>query len=1150
MLRYSTVLSVLTVAAVSAPYVCQAQNPAGKFKAITTEAGKGNYDAAIKICDEMLNGYFKNKQSRAYQQYGFYEPFYVWKKAELLLAQNKYDEAYEVYKSLMENEDFKQDRMRTVARMKVGKKMNDGEGYDPYLTAARYFMGYCKYQKGVGNEKAKIEPDKAAFDEAIPLLEGYLKDYEEALKKKSVKRKAKDNRPIAITEMEKNLKLDGQICFMLMQSYLLKNGSDIEKAKTYLKKGKHCKGALTDEMAMAGLATVIKQADQGFDKLELVSNMIYGNPRNFALGPVRMAKHGSAFFQPAGVCEKKLREALRAADVDIKYANESAKSAIALLGLVPNTDETVLALQQMSDQIKSYTVTDSDAATYRGSDVSKLINSYGKQMDENMPLEAFAVQLNTAVALQYGSQRLGKAGYAVLMNRYPKLSKKDPEDKTKFVSLAPEIRYTYAQFCRATGDVDTAESIEQNIDSSGLSTAAALKNCLQRMQQAAKDPKKWKETIKWADAALDPKYAADLPAEARMDILNSKIGAYINASQFVEALAEIDSILANQEIEKLKTAGKIDEEQYKYQLKAKQYQIAHLCSKLMAEQPDEAAKYCDRLEAAMNEYIKICGEGQTAQDEYLPNMYFLAIKSNTDLAQANPSKAKELRNKALQLCESFMKFNFRQTNPDRVHDLSATVKSMAAGFILSNEIKDRYVQAVNWYEKAAEEAIAMPEGKGRETAATCYLTLTRGYRLCMKSGEDANAQRTRRDGYISKFWDEVDKGAPNRFALQMVKLHLDAVELAEDKSNLEAYNAAIAKAEEIIKREAAQKNAVVEDVYNAINALVAEKYEGDFGSKDFNALATYVDSLAKAPELSAISAQAALTMSKVNILQESAVEGKDKLIEDTLNSMDQQYRTKINQLSAEACYNIAQTLLNMAENNKDKVYKSEMAKRTYPYYDRALTTNDSDLLPLVCCGKAKALTIVGGADNAKEASKLYDKVLASDADYEVINFARFGKADSLLANKEYDALIKLAKDYLADDSSSSEAVKMYENLAVAYEGKGESEKAIDVYYNLYRDNLGTVSVSAPACQKMMEMLYARNSGEYKDNGNGTFKHSDRWSAWYRGKGYCDTLKSVYNQMEASDQMLYDKVKGLVATYEKDPTVQDENRREASDRAKY
>lgn len=1146
MLRYSTVLSVLTVAAVSAPYVCQAQNPAGKFKAITVEAGKGNYDGAIKICDEMLNGYFKNKQSRSYQQYGFYEPFYVWKKAELLLAQGKYAEAYEVYKSLSENAAFKEDRMRNIARMKVGNKMNAGEGYDPYLTAARYFMGYCKYQQGVGDEKTKTAPDKAAFDQAIPLLEGYLKDYEEALKKKSVKRKAKDSRPIAITEMEKDLKIDGQICFLLMQSYLLKNGSDIEKAKFYLAKGKDCVGALTDEMAMAGLATVIKQADQGYDKLVLVSDMIYGNPRNFALGPVRMAKHGASFFQPASVCEKKLREALRSTDVDIKYANESAKSAIALLGLVPNTDETVWALQKMSEQIKSFSVTDTDTATYKGKDVSKLINTYGKQLDDNMPLEAFAVQLNAAVALQYGSQRLGKAGYAVLMNRYPELSKKDPNDKTKFVSMAPEIRYQYAQFCRATGDVDAAEAIEKNIDSSQLTDAAALKNTLQRMQQAAKDPKKWKETIKYADMALDAKFAKDLPAEARMDIRNCKVGAYMNADMLVEALAEIDSILADKEIDKLLEADKIDQTQYKYQLKAKQYQIAHMSNKLMTQNPEEAEKYAARLDGALNKYLEICGGDNADKDEFLPSLYFLAIKSNLDRALAS-SDAKALRNKALQYCESFMKFNFKQANTDRVHDLSPTVKSMAAGIILSNQSKDRFVQAVKWYEEAATEALGIPEGKGRDTAASSYLTLARQYKICLKDGENTEGQKARRDSYFTKFWDEVDKGAPNRFALPMIT---EQLKYADMEVNKESYEAILAKAEEIIKREAGQKNANVADVSNAIDSLIDKKYEGAFDSKDFNGLSAYVDGLAAAPELSGITAQSALTMGKVNVLQDSNVENKEELIKDTFIKMDEQYRNKINQLSVEACYNIAESLLNMGKSNKDVVFQGEMAKRSLPYYDRAVTTTDPDLKPYAECGKARALTTIGGDDNLKKAAGLYNNVINSGGEYEVVNMARFGLAGSLKADKKYSELAKLAKDYLADDSSSSDAIDMYNYLADAYNGMGESEKAIDVYYNLYRDNLGLVSVSGPACKTMMEMLWNRNKGEYKDNGNGTFSHGDKWTAWKRGKMYCDMLKGAYKDMTPEDQGYYDAVKGLVSTYEKDSTVQSENSREASDRAKY
>jgi hypothetical protein len=46
------------------------------------------------------------------------------------------------------------------------------------------------------------------------------------------------------------------------------------------------------------------------------------------------------------------------------------------------------------------------------------------------------------------------------------------------------------------------------------------------------------------------------------------------------------------------------------------------------------------------------------------------------------------------------------------------------------------------------------------------------------------------------------------------------------------------------------------------------------------------------------------------------------------------------------------------------------------------------------------------------------------------------------------------------------------------------------------------------------------------------------------------LKSIYHEMTVPDKILYDAIKELVATYEKDAKVQDEKRKEAADRAKY
>ena len=154
----------MALAAVSAPYVCQAQDPAGKFKRITQLQTTGKIKEAIAQCDEMLE-YFSDGKSRTVAQYGFYEPFFVWKKGELLMASKDYDQAYATFQNLSTNTKYQDKNMRERARR---KKLLNGQGYDPYLTASKYYMALCKYQKGVGDGKDQKSPE--AFAEAIPLL--------------------------------------------------------------------------------------------------------------------------------------------------------------------------------------------------------------------------------------------------------------------------------------------------------------------------------------------------------------------------------------------------------------------------------------------------------------------------------------------------------------------------------------------------------------------------------------------------------------------------------------------------------------------------------------------------------------------------------------------------------------------------------------------------------------------------------------------------------------------------------------------------------------------------------------------------------------------------------------------------------------------
>lgn len=90
------------------------------------------------------------------------------------MAAKKYDEAYETYKRLNTDPKFEDKAMRDRAKR---RKLLNGQGFDPYLTASQYYMGACMYQKGVGDSKKGVAADPAAFDKAIPVLKEYLDLY-------------------------------------------------------------------------------------------------------------------------------------------------------------------------------------------------------------------------------------------------------------------------------------------------------------------------------------------------------------------------------------------------------------------------------------------------------------------------------------------------------------------------------------------------------------------------------------------------------------------------------------------------------------------------------------------------------------------------------------------------------------------------------------------------------------------------------------------------------------------------------------------------------------------------------------------------------------------------------------------------------------
>ena len=1117
MLRHTTALSVLALAAVSAPYVCQAQDPAGKFKQINKLEEAGKYKDALAKCDEMLK-YFANKKSRTVAQYGFYEPFFVWKKGELLVKSNDYDKAFETFDGITKNPAFQEKALRDKAKR---RKLLNGQGFDPYLTAANYQKALCRYQQGVGDAKKKIAPNPKAFDEAIPLLEAYLEQYQKG----------------AVSKMEKDMKLDGQICFMLMQSYILCEKPDFKKAGTYLERGRKSKSVLPDEMAMAGLATVINVAMKNPETVGWVRDIIVTNPQSFSLGPVRMARHGAGFLKPASDCVKRLDEAI--AKNDMKAANDNARSAIALLGMVPNMQETVDALKQMTKVVGTdkLPVVDRDGVRYIGSDYKIMSERFGEKITAHTELDAYSTQLNSSIALTYGSFRLAKAGYHILVKRYPDLV--DSEKK----SIAGKLQQSYAQLLRATGDSEEALALENKLDPNDLGKDGALSLTLNRMSQAYKD-KKWDEVKTYAEqvvAALKNDEVGKTSGNylmARMCIVE----AYRNLKQNEDAIKAAEQVLADGAIEgATQVAAEMRttyDKQLRFMLVALYYDNIR---KSGVVDEENLSKILNGVKAYETKYPTT-----SPDDTFLPHIYYYSINSLLLRSTKDDFPA------AQELCDKFIA-SFKK------HEYYPTILILNANIIISTKDKPKFEIAIRQLEEACEISLARPEGKGKGTAGEALNKLAINGRMIGLTKEDGSkeddaAKNARWARYMQTFWEKVDAGSEtNRFALQMARLALsDAA-----KSGGESLVAAVKRAEDIVVREAAyaqSQNKLNPEIAKTITSIINTKVEkNEF--KDLEARKSYIAGLASRVDAGDKFTQAALRMEVLTALEEAkgeADESKhaefDAQIESELASLAREYKPE--DLTNEICYTIGEYMRRRAPLGSGNMSAINNAvNRAEPYFRAALKRGGS-MMEENMLGLADALSATDDKGKQDEAAKLYEKVINSQAEYAVINQARFGQARQAMNAGDYNRVLDITKKYLEMDADSDAALEMMSMQADAFDKTGKSEEAIQIYSNMYRDYLGNISVSAPACEKMLKLLWARNKGSYADNQDGTFNHSDKWTAWNRGAKYLEMVDPLTDQMTREERSSVAKVRALVEQYRGDGTVRDEIRAEAADRAKY
>lgn len=1102
---HTTLAAVLTMAAVSAPMVCQAQDPAAVYQQIIKMSQNGKADEAIQLCDQIIKVY-GNPTSRVAKQFLHMVPFFYYQKGSIQFSRKDYAAAYETFQKLSTEATFKDPKLLEASKSIPGQPL----GYAPFLTMSQFQMGYCLFQLAVGDEKTPGDPAK--FAESIAALEAYLDLY-------------KSNK---VSSQEKKLKLDGTICFLLMQAYILKESPDFNKAAEYLEKSRSARAPLTDEMAMNGLNSVVKVATKNPEYIEWCDKVITSNPESFDLGTARMAPYGANMLNYGNSAMRIGDTFLREGKTDLAVG--AMRSAVAFFGLVPDAVsvvETMNGYKRLIGKSKSAVPDKALGQTFNPALQNKLSENYGKFIKANMQPEAYTTLYQANMALMLGSSRLAKAGYKIILDRYPDLS---TNKDGKVERMKDQNTFQYANLCRATGDNEIAEKLEKSLEGSGAMKGKSKDSLLvNKMARLARD-KQWEEVIPAAEAVM--KALADDKTDANYITAEfTRMASMYKLNRYKDVVKAGQELLASGELEseKLKPKQKLTYETQTL------FFVQHSYDVLAAGDPTLLDK---SLEVA-TQFMQKFPSTDLKENPLAPNVYYFAIDALLKRRGHGDATAntKDME-RALRYCDTI-----GERWPD--NSLTPTALLLGGKILVNGDDDAKKPEGLDRLEQAVELALKHGTESDKNAAAEALFLLT------SYSGEFEREDRVA--NYVKRFWEEADHEG-NPFALQMIALNLMNAADGKDKA---AYDATIKRSQEIIAREAnygAAHNVLDPELEKTINTYATAYVDGakKFDNKDLT-LEEKTEHFTNFPGIGKDNkyATAILRMAMINSMADAQAKARKdnpdlaaKLENDIARTMRQMTADfKPEDLTNFICVQVGNSTAAYAAKMPDPNAREEQVNTALTYFDMVLSRN-SDLQDEASLGKAKALAL--SSDSAKQAQsgELY-KALADSRNPEVAGPALMGVTQLYLSTGKYTEAVESATKYTDNRALSrgKDRLAMLMMLGEAYGKSGDITRALQTYMNLYNQNIGTISYSAPACKAMMELYWNRNTPSSGDRLKGNFKQSDRWRAWSTGQDYLSKIRKngIDKKMSAADRDLFLEVEKLVDDYSKDAAVQKEDK---------
>ncbi len=1114
---YTTAVSVMAALAFSMPMVCQAQDPLSSLTKVKALVKQKKIDDAVQLCDAVIKR-FSGKGATA-RQFAYVLPFYAWEKAVAYYQGGRYDEAYDAFKAFMEDP-----RWKNPATLAKAKEMVPGqpEAYEPYFTYALFQMGNCRYKQGVG-EQGKNNGDKSKFEDAITCFEKYL-DLVQSGK---------------VSNMEKKLKIDGQICFILVQANILKATPDFKRAAEYLEMSRKVKGRVPDEMAMEGLNTIVNVAISNPENVGWVYKLIEASPASYNLDPGRAARNSNKFYN-LGQRAYKVMETGLVEGNDVMAA-EAARTANTLFGLVTDMPAARTAL---AAQVKAYgaykkpLVDRGTGVRLNGASSKKLLDSYKALGDKGMEFDGFSILSTATIAKDIGSNRLAKGGFQVIYDRYAKLAL--PGKGTEGAAAEPRpLRNTVimqlGSLCRLTGDDESGLKYEKMLEGADMGDQTKIL-VFQKMTRAV-DDKDWQNVIPAAEEVMehfkdDKTNKLYLTARYMLVASHYQLGAYEEVLKTGRDLISSGEMVAAEGKDTLKPAEAANYDNYVY------FFMVDSCARLAAQDPtkrDEAIKIFE-------EYAAKYTTTDLKMAPLADKLYYAAVDQHMKRANtaADDKSAEEDKKMVVKYCDHIC-------NSWPESDLYPTAELLAAGTLLNHTDDAVKATSLPRLQRAADAGVKLGTATGRSTAANALFWLASYAGEYPAEGVSEEAAKAQCREYAERFWKEGDaEGDP--FSLPMVSLYLNMVTNKDDFDN------AVKIAQSTIAREATYmfKNEKADpELEKTINTYVEAYIKG---MKEYHGKAlTLEEKTAHFTGFPGIDpndkyANAIFRMAQINSMnQELAALKEDKAAKEKMEEQIQEvFRNMTNSfkpadLTNYICVQVGDYLVKYVGKFPDPSSRTEELGQAEAYYG-AVIERQKDLVADAELGMANALAYSKDAARQKKAAELYTKV-SGNPDPAVGGPALVGLTKLHLRTGNAAAAVETTTKYMRNRQNQRDRLEMMLMQGEAYTLANDPKNALLAYMNLFNQYKGKVQYSAKACLAIMDIFWKRNNPPQGDRLQKGFQNSDRWTAWNTGQLYVNLIRrsGVEQKLTPEERDEFNKVVSAVHNYGTDPAVMKEDK---------